>query len=441
MPSAPRESYKSINSLSTCRTVGKKYHHPQVNTDTGMGLKLRRFYLLLLLHVAVILHTVSTEQSVGSVQPSRGGADSAADDDGDILVIEEESDDHVEERRDVFVATKQWQVVREGQAIPPGLHVRMNLQTGLKEAKLLDDEDVNDGVDLASESTGASEDGDSEKDDIDGNSSDSRSSSQESEEIKFRGDHRRTHYFGKSDRRGIVNKKTKVFSRKELLQSLYSEENNDDSAEHLLLTVQDSRDDETVSVHTTSHKELGNILPVSVNEESGRRRSELPYTLHEEVGMMLEHSQTLAKMNATIEQLLHALEELEYHVHNLDNAKDLNAIGGLVLVIRQLNHSSPEVRSSAAHVIGAASQRYVEVSEQPCSQATPTFSMLHAENMGVQWPGNKAMSECVCGYMVTVVCTCHVQCSCSSNNNMFTTRSCYTPVIQLSNSKSPTMED
>ena len=328
-----------------------------------MGLKLRRFYLLLLLHVAVVLHIVSTEQTVDGIQPSRGGADATADDDSDILVIEEESDDNVEERRDVFVASKQWQVVREGQAIPPGLHVRMNLQTGLKEAKLLDDEDGNDGVDLASEDTSASEGGDSEKDDVDGNSSDSSSTSQESEGMKFRGDHRRTHYFGKSDRRGIVNKKTKVFSRKQLLQSLHGEENSDDSAEHLLLTVQDSRDDNSVGVRAVSHKELGDRLPASVDEESGRRRSELPYTLHEEVGMMLEHSQTLAKKNATIEELLHALEELEYHVHNLDNAKDLNAIGGLVLVIRQLNHSSPEVRSSAAHVIGAASQRYVGVSE------------------------------------------------------------------------------
>ena len=127
----------------------------------------------------------------------------------------------------------------------------------------------------------------------------------------------------------------------------------------MLLTAQDSRGDETVSVHTTSHKELGDILPASVDQESGKRQAELPYTLHEEVGMMLEHSQTLAKKNATVEELVHALEELEYHVHNLDNAKDLNAIGGLVLVIRQLNHSSPEVRSNAAHVVGAASQRYV----------------------------------------------------------------------------------
>ncbi|KAH8414034.1 hypothetical protein KR222_002841 [Zaprionus bogoriensis] len=38
-----------------------------------------------------------------------------------------------------FVATEDWQVVGEGQAIPRGLHVRINLKTGLKEAKLLDE--------------------------------------------------------------------------------------------------------------------------------------------------------------------------------------------------------------------------------------------------------------------------------------------------------------
>lgn len=38
-----------------------------------------------------------------------------------------------------FVATDEWQTIAEGQAIPRGLHVRINLQTGLKEAKLLDE--------------------------------------------------------------------------------------------------------------------------------------------------------------------------------------------------------------------------------------------------------------------------------------------------------------
>ncbi|XP_058455476.1 nucleotide exchange factor Sil1 [Malaya genurostris] len=37
-----------------------------------------------------------------------------------------------------FVATKDWQEIPDGQAIPEGLHVRINLSTGKKEAKLLD---------------------------------------------------------------------------------------------------------------------------------------------------------------------------------------------------------------------------------------------------------------------------------------------------------------
>jgi nucleotide exchange factor SIL1 len=35
------------------------------------------------------------------------------------------------------VATNEWQKIEPGQAIPKGLHVRMNLQTGEREARLL----------------------------------------------------------------------------------------------------------------------------------------------------------------------------------------------------------------------------------------------------------------------------------------------------------------
>lgn len=49
-----------------------------------------------------------------------------------------------------FVATNEWQEIAEGQGIPQGLHVRINLSTGKKEAKLLDDES-------ASETTPATE--------------------------------------------------------------------------------------------------------------------------------------------------------------------------------------------------------------------------------------------------------------------------------------------
>ena len=42
---------------------------------------------------------------------------------------------------DVFVPEKYWKPIKAGQAIPPGLHVRMNLQTGISEAKLMDEEE------------------------------------------------------------------------------------------------------------------------------------------------------------------------------------------------------------------------------------------------------------------------------------------------------------
>ncbi|KAF5100584.1 hypothetical protein D0Z00_001203 [Geotrichum galactomycetum] len=40
-----------------------------------------------------------------------------------------------------FQPTNEWQIVREGQSVPKGLHVRLDMQTGLQEAKLLDESD------------------------------------------------------------------------------------------------------------------------------------------------------------------------------------------------------------------------------------------------------------------------------------------------------------
>lgn len=43
-------------------------------------------------------------------------------------------------RKVQFVATAEWQVIQPGQDIPPGLHVEIDMQTGVKRAKLLDEE-------------------------------------------------------------------------------------------------------------------------------------------------------------------------------------------------------------------------------------------------------------------------------------------------------------
>lgn len=40
-----------------------------------------------------------------------------------------------------FIPSNEWQIVKPGQKIPAGLHIRSNLQTGITEAKLLDKHD------------------------------------------------------------------------------------------------------------------------------------------------------------------------------------------------------------------------------------------------------------------------------------------------------------
>ena len=49
----------------------------------------------------------------------------------EATVVEEPSS------REIFVATNDWQEIKPGQAIPQGLHVRMDMQTGKKEARLM----------------------------------------------------------------------------------------------------------------------------------------------------------------------------------------------------------------------------------------------------------------------------------------------------------------
>ena len=56
-----------------------------------------------------------------------------------LLVVQCQDDDQV------FVAQEDWQEIREGQKVPGGLHYRMNLETGKKEAKLLSLEDTDSG--------------------------------------------------------------------------------------------------------------------------------------------------------------------------------------------------------------------------------------------------------------------------------------------------------
>ena len=67
--------------------------------------------------------------------------------------FQESKENFVDPHAEPFIPTKEWQIVKEGQSIPAGLHVRMNFQTHLKEAKLMDGDDGERFAHLSKKST------------------------------------------------------------------------------------------------------------------------------------------------------------------------------------------------------------------------------------------------------------------------------------------------
>ncbi|XP_021765577.1 nucleotide exchange factor SIL1-like isoform X1 [Chenopodium quinoa] len=72
----------------------------------------------------------------------------------------------------------------------------------------------------------------------------------------------------------------------------------------------------------------------------------------------------LNNSSLSLEDRLRALEELLTLVEPIDNANDLNKLGGLAAVIRQLDNAEPDVRKLAAWVLGKACQNNPVVQKQ-----------------------------------------------------------------------------
>eukprot|EP00731_Ephydatia_muelleri_P021102 Em0013g829a len=259
-------------------------------------------------------YTLADEQSVDTAE----------------AIVEEDSEDEESIQIAPFIPTNEWQVVDDGQSIPPGLHVRINFETGVKEAKLLDPEDKGEAdhvttVDSSDDHRVTADVGVAKA-----------TFSDDSKAFKPTGDQRRVHHYGNSDRRGIINKKTKPFTQQELMEAVQK---------------QGSSEEGPIQAITYS---------APVRESDGYSDS-MPH-LHNvhrnptDVEVMVELLGVLGDVRTHHPESLQALEELEYHVHQLDNARELNSVGGLVVLLRLLNASSDEVRGMAAQVLGSAVQ-------------------------------------------------------------------------------------
>ena len=263
-----------------------------------------------------------------------------------------EVEDEEEATLSVFEPTREWKTVEEGQAIPAGLHVRMNMETGKNEAKLMDDVATDRESEKTTDKGGGSETR-TPQPKTPPPANQKRGDTGPSPGFFFQGDQRRAHYYGHSDRRGIINLRRRMLTHRDVAAALRKiDENNAQIPKRPPGMITHSR---TASGGSSSPSQ--NVVTAGVQQEGGGGRMERP--MHRELSEMLQHTKTLARKSVTVPELLQALEELEYHVHHIENAKELNSIGGLVVVVRLLNHTHPDVRSSAAHVIGAATQRYL----------------------------------------------------------------------------------
>lgn len=241
----------------------------------------RRFLKKVLLVLSVLLCVPRCLAGTGTARSALMVVE-GSEPDGEAQV----SDDEDPEDLEVFQPTDQWQELRPGQAVPAGSHVRLDLQTGKREAKLQD------------------------------------SPGEEEEE---------------GGRQGTVNTESQTFTAQELKKAL----------KHFK---------EAAVVPTDEEKEAAEALRAQFRPLDELKRD------MEVLGMMMETdfqimSRLLQQFNssaASLEERVSALRELEYLVHQVDNAQDFITIGGLQLVIGTLNSSEAVLQEHAALVLGSA---------------------------------------------------------------------------------------
>jgi len=168
-----------------------------------------------------------------------------------------------------FVATNEWQDIQEGQKVPAGLHYRMNLATGKKEAKLLVEE--NDA---------------------------------ESDTVK------------------VVT--SPVLSDQNVVE-------DDEPSEQISPErIQEMKD---VLEKLKQNKDIDNIKHLMANYD-----------------------------NSTLEEKLTILEDLDYYMHQIDNAQDFVTLNGLnKIILPALRSSEEDLVAKGAIVLGSASQANTKV--------------------------------------------------------------------------------
>lgn len=245
-----------------------------------------------------------------------------------------------EEDLEVFQPTSDWQSIKPGQGIPAGLHVRMNLQTGEKEAKLMEGDDG-----------------------------------------------------------------SKYKTNKDSKQKFITIDENFISKQHLKEALKDFRDkfhSESTSPDGENSDQIHGPLDGSKNfrsiDEIRKELDGVDLFLKKDIEILTKHVETLNSSSSSLAEKEHALDELEYYVHQIDNARDLHTIGGLALVIKLMNSSEESLKTRACYVLGSAMQSNLQVQQAALDQgALPLLLRLLSkhESMAVRKKAMYALSSLI----------------------------------------------
>nr|XP_018911084.1 PREDICTED: nucleotide exchange factor SIL1 [Bemisia tabaci] len=216
---------------------------------------------------------------------------------------------NVEEEAEPFVPTNEWQTIKPNQAIPKGLHVRVNLQTGLKEAKLLSEKE-NEKKDTGSLLVIPNED----------------TSSAPSDD-------------GKLDRASL--KKALHKMKPDDVVSL-DEEAKEAASKY---RSYDELKKEFAALNLTMKTDL-----------------EIMAGLFESYEKLLIMYSKVSEPSLVVESMVTVLTDLEYLVHQIDNAKEFVKSNGFSkIILPSFNITSPTVRTEVMKLLGSATQSNAQV--------------------------------------------------------------------------------
>ncbi|KAK9732263.1 hypothetical protein QE152_g12902 [Popillia japonica] len=206
-----------------------------------------------------------------------------------VIVCAENED---ENDQDPFVPTDEWKPIKKGQKVPEGLHIRINLETGEREAKLITN---NKETRKNALSVAPSTEDDNAED--------------------------------------VIDDKLKI-SLSDLKQSLKNIKNEAK---------------ENIKGNYRSYEELKKDF----EELNVKPKSELE-VLRE---LIEKHTDIVSRKEVDEEEILTILEDLEYLVHQYDNANEFISLNGLKEVVyRNLNSSNTEIKRESLKLLGASIQ-------------------------------------------------------------------------------------